>query len=62
VLFGVGMGVVLTAATFATALLGDGLVRRARVLRRHLSWISAVVLWLAGAYVVYYWMSALTLL
>jgi len=62
VLFGVGMGVVLTAATFATAWLGDGLVRRARVLGRHISWISAVVLWLAGAYVVYYWMSALTLL
>jgi cytochrome c-type biogenesis protein len=62
VLFGVGMGVVLTAATFATAWIGDGLVRRARVLGQHIGWISAVVLWLAGAYVVYYWLSAFTLL
>jgi cytochrome c-type biogenesis protein len=61
-LFGIGMGVVLTACTVTTAWLGDGLIKRARALGRHVGWISAVVLWLAGAYVLYYWLTAIRLL
>ena len=40
---------------------GDGLLRRAQPLRRHISWASAVLLWLAGAYIVYYWLTAIRL-
>jgi len=61
-LFGIGMGLVLTACTIATAWLGDGLIKRARALGRHVGWLSAVVLWLAGSYVLYYWLTAIRLL
>jgi cytochrome c biogenesis protein CcdA len=61
-LFGIGMGAVLAALTIATAWFGDGLIRRARTLGRHVGWASAVLLWLAGAYVVYYWLTAVRLL
>jgi cytochrome c-type biogenesis protein len=61
VLFGIGMGTVLAALTIATAWFGDGLIRRARALRRHSGWASAVLLWLAGAYIVYYWLTAIRL-
>ena len=61
VLFGVGMGTVLAVLTIATAWTGDGLLRRARTLGRHIGWASAVLLWLAGAYVVYYWLTAIRL-
>ena len=57
-LFGVGMGTVLTALTIATAWLGDSLIRRARTVGQHIGWASAILLWLAGAYVVYYWLTA----
>jgi cytochrome c biogenesis protein CcdA len=61
-LFGAGMGAVITIATLATAWFGDGLVSRARPLRRHTGWASAVILWLAGGYVLYYWLTAARLL
>ena len=61
VLFGIGMGTVLAVLTIATAWFGDGLLRRAQPLRRHISWASAVLLWLAGAYIVYYWLTAIRL-
>jgi cytochrome c-type biogenesis protein len=61
-LFGIGMGVVLTACTLAAACLGDGLIKRARALGPHIGWLSAVVLWLAGTYVLYYWLTAIRLL
>jgi cytochrome c-type biogenesis protein len=60
-LFGVGMGAVLTALTITTAWFGDRLIRRARTLGRHIGWASAVLLWAAGAYVVYYWLTAIRL-
>jgi cytochrome c biogenesis protein CcdA len=59
VLFGTGMGTVLAALTIATAWFGDGLLGRAQRLRQHVGWASAVLLWLAGAYVVYYWLTAI---
>jgi cytochrome c biogenesis protein CcdA len=62
VLFGTGMGVVLTACTIATAWFGDGLIKRARALGPHIGWLSAVALWLAGTYVLYYWLTAIRLL
>jgi cytochrome c biogenesis protein CcdA len=62
VLFGLGMGTVLAVLTIATAGFGDGLIRRARTLGRHIGWASAAILWLAGAYIVYYWLTAIRLL
>ena len=62
VLFGIGMGMVLAVLTIATAWFGDGLIRRAQTLRPYVGWASAVLLWLAGAYVVYYWLTAIRLL
>jgi hypothetical protein len=56
-----GMGTVLAVLTIATAWTGDGLLRRARTLGRHIGWAGAVLLWLAGAYVVYYWLTAIRL-
>ena len=61
VLFGIGMGTVLAVLTIATAWFGDGLLTRAQALRRHVGWASAVLLWLAGAYIVYYWLTAIRL-
>jgi cytochrome c biogenesis protein CcdA len=62
ILFGIGMGVVLGACTVAAAWLGDGLIKRARALGPHLGWLSAVALWVAGAYVLFYWLTAIRLL
>ena len=61
-LFGIGMGAVLASLTILTAWFGEGLVTRVRSLARHIGWASAVLLWLAGAYVVYYWLIAIRLL
>ena len=61
-LFGAGMGAVLAALTVTTAWFGDRLIRRARALGRHIGWASALLLWAAGAYVVYYWLTAISLL
>lgn len=57
-LFGLGMGIVLTAVTIATAFLGHGLTRRLRALAPRVRWMTAVLMWLAGAYVLYYWLTA----
>ncbi len=62
VLFGLGMGTVLAVLTIATAGFGDGLIRRARTMGPYIGWASAAILWLAGAYVVYYWLTAIRLL
>lgn len=61
-LFGIGMGAVLAILTIATAWFGEGLITRARALARYIGWASAVLLWLAGAYVLYYWLIAIRLL
>jgi cytochrome c biogenesis protein CcdA len=57
-LFGLGMGVVLTAVTMTTAFAGHRLTRRLRALAPHVRWMTAVLMWLAGAYVLYYWLTA----
>jgi cytochrome c biogenesis protein CcdA len=61
-LYGLGMGAVLTAVTLATAWFGAGFSRWLRSAGRYSGWASAVLLWLAGAYVVYYWLTAIRLL
>jgi cytochrome c-type biogenesis protein len=61
-LFGIGMGVVITVLTIATAWFGDGLIKRTRTVGRHIGWASAVILWAAGGYVVYYWLTTARLL
>lgn len=61
-LFGLGMGIVLASVTLATAFLGQGLTRRVRSFARHAGWATATLLWLAGAYVLYYWLTAIRLL
>src|SRR6266568_6112 len=60
-LFGTGMGLVLAALTIGTAWFGEGLVKRLRPLRQHVGWMSALLLWLAGAYVIYFWVTAIRL-
>jgi cytochrome c-type biogenesis protein len=62
VLFGIGMGAVLGSLTILTAWFGESLITRVRSLARYVGWASAVLLWLAGAYVVYYWLIAIRLL
>jgi hypothetical protein len=61
-LYRIGMGAVLTVVTVATAFFGAGFSKRLRSAGRHLSWATAVLLWLAGGYVVYYWLIAIRLL
>jgi hypothetical protein len=61
-LFEIGMGAVLASLTILTAWFGEGLVTRVRGLARHVGSASAVLLWVAGAYVVYYWLIAIRLL
>ena len=55
------MCAVLAVLTMATAWFGDGLIRRAPHPRRYIVWASATLLWLAGAYIVYYWLTAIRL-
>ena len=62
ILFGIGMGMVLATVTVATAWFGGGLFTRLHALGRHIGWASAILLWLAGTYVVYYWLTAIRLL
>lgn len=57
VLFGLGMGSILAVLTIATASLGGDSLRRLRLLGAHFGMVSAVLLWLAGSYVVYYWLT-----
>lgn len=61
-LFGIGMGLVLALLTVGTAWFGEGLIKRLQPLRQHVGWMSALLLWLAGAYVIFYWVTAIRLL
>lgn len=57
VLFGLGMGAVLTALTLATAILGHSAFRSIRKAGAYLQRLGAMALLLAGGYVVYYWLA-----
>jgi cytochrome c-type biogenesis protein len=58
VLYGLGLGTVLSAASVAAAWLGIGVVARLGALRRLTPVLGGALLLLAGAYVTYYWLTA----
>lgn len=53
--YGLGMGLVLTALTVTLAAARGGLLRALRGALRYVDRVAAIVLILAGAYLVYYW-------
>ena len=57
-LYGAGMAAVLGVLTLAAGMATVGAVRRVRSVTRSVSGLSAVLLLLSGAYVIYYWLSA----
>lgn len=58
VLYGLGMGAVVSALTVLVAILGRGVLRRVRGAGRTLEPLGAVLLLVTGGYIVYYWLSA----
>lgn len=58
--YGLGMGVVLTAVAVAVATSRDSVVRRIRQAGRYLDRIGGWMLVAAGLFIVYYWATALT--
>ena len=57
VLYALGMGVVMGALTLGVALFKQGTVRWARTVLPYVQPLSAVLLLVAGAYIVYYWLT-----
>lgn len=57
VLYGLGMGAVITALTLVTALFKATAVRRIGQLSRYVGPASALLLFLAGGYTIYYWLT-----
>ncbi len=57
VLYGLGMGAVITALTLITAFFKAAAVRRIGQLGRYVSPASALLLFLAGGYTIYYWLT-----
>lgn len=58
VLYGSGMAAVLGVLTVAAGVVSFGVLSRVRTVTRVVSGLSAALLLLSGAYVVYYWLSA----
>jgi cytochrome c biogenesis protein CcdA len=58
VLYGLGLGAVLSVASVAAAVVGTGVVGRLRPVGRLVPPAGAALLILAGAYVTYYWLTA----
>jgi hypothetical protein len=57
VLFGLRMGSALALLTIATASFGGRLLRGLRSSGKYFAPLSAGLLWLAGAYVLFYWLT-----
>lgn len=57
ILYALGMGAVLTALTLTTAVFKHGALGRVRQVTRYLQPVSALLLLLAGAYIIYYWLT-----
>ena len=57
ILYALGMGAVVIGVTLAVALFRDSLVKRARAAMRYVQPASAALLLLAGAYIIYYWLT-----
>jgi len=58
ILYGLGLGVVLSTAAVAATALGTEIVARLGQARRLMPAAGAALLLLAGAYVTYYWLTA----
>ncbi len=56
-LYAFGMGVVVIGVTLGVALFRDAVVARARQAMRYVQPASAALLLLAGAYIIYYWLT-----
>lgn len=56
-LYGLGMGSVITALTLAVALFRSAMVRRLRGAVRFADPIGTILLFVAGGYIVYYWLT-----
>ena len=57
VLFALGMGLAITVLTVATAILGSAGFVRARMVVRYVQPVSAGLLLLGGAFIIYYWLT-----
>jgi cytochrome c biogenesis protein CcdA len=57
VLYGAGMGLVVTVLTVATALFRGALLDRSRRLSRYVGPVASALMLIAGAYIVYYWLT-----
>lgn len=57
VLYGLGMGMVIMVATLAIGLLKGGTLRRLRGASRWVEPVGTAFLFLAGGYIVYYWLT-----
>jgi cytochrome c biogenesis protein CcdA len=57
VLYGAGMGLVVTVLTVATALFRGALLDRSRALSRYVGPVASALMLIAGAYIVYYWLT-----
>ncbi|HVB65859.1 MAG TPA: cytochrome c biogenesis protein CcdA [Nitrolancea sp.] len=56
-LYGLGMGAVITLLTIAAALFKAAAVQRVRQISRYVQPMSAVLLLVAGGYIIYYWLT-----
>lgn len=59
-LYGLGMAMLVTALTLSLALARGGLVRTLRNGLRHIDTVAAVFVLLTGAYLTWYWFTAIT--
>jgi cytochrome c biogenesis protein CcdA len=59
VLYGIGMGAIVTALTVSLAFAKGGLLRVLRSGMRHLDRVSAILVLLTGAYLTWYWYAAI---
>lgn len=57
ILYALGMGLVITALTLGTAIFKSALVANIRGISQYVQPVSAVLLLLAGTYIVYYWLT-----
>ncbi len=57
VLYGLGMGFVITVLTLSTALAQQVVIKRVRRLGQYMQPVTAVLMLLAGAYILYYWLT-----
>ncbi len=56
-LYALGMGFVISLLTLGTSVFKRAVIRKVRLFHRYVQPVSAVLLLLAGAYIVYYWLT-----